>query len=113
MLLKGNLDRDAAHLWAPAGIDPEALRMTGGRMIWHLGANGMECSDYIGETPAPLSPVVFSSAVRTLRAAASFASALSEDEEVDLFVDAEERGVVLTVQVVGYSLADQRDLQSW
>lgn len=70
----------------------------------------MDNSDYIGELRRRLSPVVFSSALRSESGVELRVAALTEDDEINLLIEAEERGVALTIQVVGFSLADQRDL---
>ena len=70
----------------------------------------MDNSDYIGELRRRLSPVVFSSALRSESGVELRVAVLTEDDEINLLIEAEERGVALTIQVVGFSLADQRDL---
>lgn len=52
----------------------------------------MESSDYIDELRRRLSPIVFSSAMRSERGVEVRVAALSADDEINLLVDAEERG---------------------
>lgn len=70
----------------------------------------MDNSDYIGELQRRLSPLVFSSALRSESGVELRVAALTQDDEINLLIEAEERGVALTIRVVGFSLADQRDL---
>ncbi len=70
----------------------------------------MDNSDYIGELRRRLSPVVFSSAQQSDSGVELRVAALTEDDEISLLIEAEEREVALTIQVVSFSLADQRDL---